>query len=355
MSFAAVFLMPLGCAPLSAERPKAALARFPIGLYSVEDPDQLGPVQEAGFDAFVAAPSEDAKLPALAAAAKRRGMRMLVPVYRGPLEVPRSKTAGWPVDAWHLMDEPDVNDLSPEALRKRSEDVRAWDPQRLQSFVIGDAAAAARYADIADILMLDWYPVPHLKLDSVADQADAAVAALPPSKPFWMVLQAFDWKEEPQRDPSKPRVGRFPTHGEIRLMTYLAILHGAKGLFYFRLQHPAGGTLFDEPELWQAVTRVTQELKALQPMLEGGRAAILPFPPNPDSVEAKAWTFRGRTYVVILNRKEGVSQRVPDELLEARWRPLFEPRRDPKELLIKVGDGWYLPSQRVLVLESRLF
>ena len=203
--------------------------------------------------------------------------------------------------------------------------------------------------------MVDWYPVPHLKLDSVADQADAAVRALPAGKPLWMVLQAFDWMEEPQRDPSKPRIGRFPTHAEIRLMSYLSILHGAKGLFYFRLQRSGGGTLLDEPELWQAVSRVTRELKSLQPILEGGAAVPLPFPPNPDSVEARAWRYRGRTYVIVLNRKDDISQRIPEELLNPRWRPLFEPRRDPKDLLPKVGDAWYLPPHRVLVFESRLF
>jgi hypothetical protein len=45
---------------------------------------------------------------------------------------------------------------------------------------------------------------------------------------------------------------------------------------------------------------------------------------------------------------------VPGEALEAAWRPLFEARRDPRELLTKYEDAYYLKPYQVLVLESRL-
>jgi hypothetical protein len=46
--------------------------------------------------------------------------------------------------------------------------------------------------------------------------------------------------------------------------------------------------------------------------------------------------------------------KVPAELLQPRWRPLFEMRRYQKELLTKWGEDYYLAPTRVLVLESRL-
>ena len=52
--------------------------------------------------------------------------------------------------------------------------------------------------------------------------------------------------------------------------------------------------------------------------------------------------------------KPKAMQLVPEALLAMHWRPLFETRRYQKELLKKVGEGFYLPPYRVLVFESRL-
>ena len=62
----------------------------------------------------------------------------------------------------------------------------------------------------------------------------------------------------------------------------------------------------------------------------------------------------GRDYVVVLNRRKETLELIPKTLLDSHWRPLFEIRRDPRDLLTKVGDDWYLPPYRVLVFESRL-
>jgi hypothetical protein len=45
---------------------------------------------------------------------------------------------------------------------------------------------------------------------------------------------------------------------------------------------------------------------------------------------------------------------VPEEALEPGWRPLFEARRDPRELLKKYMGAYYLKPYQALVLESRL-
>ncbi|MBI5210970.1 MAG: hypothetical protein HY927_13455 [Elusimicrobia bacterium] len=336
-----------GCATMRDADPQAALRRFPIGIYNVSDPGLLPSLKENGFDTFMAVADGDGQ-ERLAKAARRHGMRMVLSP--GPaLEGPAGATKGWPILAWYLQDEPDVNKVSPETLAERSERVRGRDPGRLRTFVVGSGAAAAKYGSIGDVLMLDWYPVPHRPLETVEEQIELAARSLPKGKPLWMVVQAFDWRE----DASKPAVGRFPTHEEIRFMSYLSILSGAKGLFYFRLQKPGGKTLLDYPELWQALTKVTREIKLLQPVLENGRLAPLPFQPTWDGPRAMAWRFRGRDYLVIANRKKTVYQRVPDELLLPEWRPLFSQRRDAREFLSPIGKGFYLRPHQVLVLESR--
>lgn len=330
---AAAAVIVLGGAHLLLSRPRSALERFPIGIYGVESPEDLPIVKEAGFDSFVA----EGPLPELAEPARALGLRMLAaPEPSGPAPSRR-----WPVDAWYLADEPDVNGVSPEALAGMSRRARAWDAPRAQVFTLGEGAQAARYGGLGDIVMLDWYPVPHLKLDSVADQLDAARRSLPPGKPLWMVLQAFDWRGEAQKDPAKPRVGRFPDHAEIRFMSHLAIIHGARGLFFFSFRRN-GEALPARPELWQAVSRVSRELRILQPILEHGREISSPLAKEA-GFESKAWRYRGRTYLIAANRT-GKSAALPEELRKS-WRALFEARSAPRESL--------KPCQAT-VLESRL-
>lgn len=329
------------------------LPRFPIGIYGPADPSVLPQLRAAGFDAYHTYAFSPDTLKDLAAEARRLGMRLVI-YPNDAMKHPLSIAKEWPVAAWYLEDEPEANQVSPEKLMAFSADVRRWDPGRPQTFVIGEGSAAKRFAAIGDVLMLDWYPVPHLPLDSVAEQLDTVLSAVPKGKPVWMVVQAFDWRDSVQRDPKKPRVGRFPTHAEIRFMSYLAVMHGARGLFYYRLQkgEAAVETLLEYPELWQAVSRVAREMGAMKPIFAANRLVALPFASDTVSPEARAWEFGGRLYVVLANRSSTASARVPDMLLTGQWRPLFEMRRDPRELLEKQPDGFYLSPLRVMVFEG---
>lgn len=323
------------------------MARFPIGIYGVNDPKQLAKLKEDGFDSFHTG-SDPVLLAALAKEAKRLGMRMVAhpDTVR---EADQSLTRGWPIDAWYLVDEPDVIKMSSSALRGLSEKTRSWDPERPQTFVIGQGSPAKVYGEIGDILMMDWYPVPHKAADSVADQIDLVMGVIPKEKPFWMVVQAYDWADE-VKDPIKLKGLRFPTQSEIRFMSYLSVLHGARGLFYFSLGKK-GKTLFDYPELWQSVASVAREMKSMQPVFGQGRLVQLPFQPVVN-LEARAWRHRGRDYVVILNRRGKFLQKVPDVLLERSWRLLGEARRDARDLLKPYGEAWYLRPYQVMVFEG---
>lgn len=328
--------------------PRAALTRFPIGIYGVNDPKHLERLKEDGFDSFHTYSSDPVLLAALAKEANRRGMRMVI--YPDKVrEADLALTRDWPVDAWYLIDEPDVMKMSSTALQALSDKTRAWDPIRPQTFVIGQGAPARLYGGVADILMMDWYPVPHKPTDSVADQIDLVMAAIPTDKPFWMVVQAYDWADE-IASPTKQKGLRFPNHSEIRFMSYLSVLHGARGLFYFTLGKK-GKTLFEYPELWQAVARVSREMKAMQPIFERGTPINLPFVPDVN-LEARAWRYHGRDYVVILNRRRQFQQKVPEALLRREWRPLAEVRRDARELLKPAHGAYYLKPYQVMVFES---
>jgi hypothetical protein len=320
---------------------------FPIGTFVVQEPEALTGLEKAGFNAVQIYNQDPARLEAMSRTARRHGLKLLAHPFK--LMEAGAPPKDFPMLAWYLYDEPDVHKMSAPELCALWNKVKAWSPDTPGAFVVGDGRKAAQYKDCGDIMMVDWYPVPHYPLESAGEHV-ALTKAAAGKKPVWAVLQAMEWKDYSK----KPRGSRFPTYGELRFMTYHSILMGAQGIWYFAFTKPDGTTLDKHPEHWHWLTSVTRELASLRPIFERGKPAHLPFPPNPDGPLAKAWRYHGRDYVILANPRKDASLRVPDELLQMRWRPLFETRRYQKELLHKVGQAWYLPPYRVMVFESRL-
>lgn len=98
----------------------------------------------------------------------------------------------------------------------------------------------------------------------------------------------------------------------------------------------------------------TADYASLLPVLEGGRHLDLPFTPPQDAWSARALTYRGRDYLVLVNPAGNRLWKAPDLALEPRWRALYAPRRDPREALRLANAAYYLNPNQVLVLESRL-
>lgn len=339
---------------MGCSRSSVPESRFPIGIYDVSEARHLPRLRRLGFDSFHSSSQDPAVLSRLAHEARRQKMDMVIYPESVIPSTFSSLAAKWPVAAWYIVDEPGVKKWPERRLRRVNDEVKAWSSGRRTTFVIGEGARAKDYGGVGDILMLDWYPVPHLPLESVSDQLDAARAHLPDGKPIWAVVQAFDWRDYAQRDPRKRRTGRFPNYLEIRFMSYAAVVHGAEGIYYFTLRKPGGRTLLDVPEELQAVTRVVSELRSLQPILEKGVPSVLPFEAPERKIEAKAWRYKSRVYLIVLNRSGKAPARIPNELLDSRWRPLFERRREAKELLLQRDGSWYIRPYQVLVFESRL-
>ena len=74
-----------------------------------------------------------------------------------------------------------------------------------------------------DIAMTDPYPVPR-SVTGVSDYVDEIGRQFRFEKSVWLVPQAFGGSEMWPREPSAK---------ELRVMTYLGLLHGARGIQYF--------------------------------------------------------------------------------------------------------------------------
>lgn len=317
-------------------------ADFPLGFYGVGAPAELAALKAAGFDTFHTYAQDPARLAALAAEARKLGLKMVAypdRVLGSPFE---KEARRWPVLAWYLYDEPEVTKLPLAKLQELEARVKAWDKKQKTVFVMGEGVAAFTFGGVGDALMVDWYPVPHLTLESVGEQVamtSAGAAVTDPArkgKPVWAVLQAFDWAGYPQK--RSPKVGGFPTFDQVRYMTWLAVARGASGVFYFTLNGSDGVPLPQRPERWDIYSRAAAEVNGFRKVLEKGKPAALPAGLDP-AFAARAWRQGGRDYLLLLNPTGAALPLAPVK----DWRPLFEASRYLPETL---------SSRKALLLEK---
>ncbi|MGH7391858.1 MAG: hypothetical protein ACREM3_20740 [Candidatus Rokuibacteriota bacterium] len=123
---------------------------------------------------------------------------------------------------------------------------------------------APLWRDAADVLGLDPYPITkargqnHLAL--VGEWTRLGQEAVQGSRPLWMVLQFFPLTG----------AGGWPTQEELRAMSWMAIVEGAQGLFYWSFGARGLGWVKDTAQRerhWRDLVRVTREIKALEPVL----------------------------------------------------------------------------------------
>ncbi|MDD5208187.1 MAG: hypothetical protein PHV36_02255 [Elusimicrobiales bacterium] len=316
----------LGLAALSPFA--AAAGDFPLGFYGITGPKELGVLKEAGFNCFHTYTQDPERLAALAAEAKKLDLKMVAYPDRVIDSSYTKEAKRWPVLAWYLYDEPEVRKFPLASLEQMDKRVKDWSSAAKTVFVMGEGVAAFNYGGVADMLMVDWYPVPHLRLESVGEQiamAKAGAAIKDPSrqnKPVWAVLQAFDWIGYPQK--RQPPVGGFPTFEQVRFMTYLAIARGAEGIFYFTYTGSDGVPLPNRPERWGTYQRMAAELNALMPVLKKGKPGVLPAGLDAN-LASRALKQGGKNYIILLNASEAP---LPLNLeVLSPYRPLFEQNR----------------------------
>ncbi|MBM4050450.1 MAG: hypothetical protein FJ279_35595, partial [Planctomycetes bacterium] len=145
--------------------------------------------------------------------------------------------------AWYLNDELPPSYLP--RLRARYQLVKELDPDHPTWIVhyYSDAKSLAPYADTTDVLGVDPYPIASKPVTYVSTMVKAANQAVRGHRGLWVVPQAFAWWQcvpelrQKKRPPTAEELEkkRAPTIPEMRCMTYLALIHGAKGIIYYSL------------------------------------------------------------------------------------------------------------------------
>lgn len=248
---------------------------FPIGLYAVGDTNDFAAVRAAGFNVvtgpasrkfFAAAQANGLKI--LASPGTTAGPKFDAAKARATVTSLGAHPALW---AWYLVDEPDLNLISPAQVRAAHACVKSLCPAKPTALVLYRGDSAQHFANIADVTMLDRYPIPWLPLANFGQHVEMARLALPPEKPLVAVIQAFDWNTDraslhaEQHTPLRP-----PTEAELRAMTYDALARGANGLFYFAFD-TGRWKIREQPETWDGLKRVVAEVNERLPLFRAGQ------------------------------------------------------------------------------------
>ena len=238
-------------------------AEYPVGIYSVGSSANLSNVAAAGFN-LVTGPAEIDYLDA----AQRNGLKVLASPgssagesfdgarARSTIALFDRHPALW---SWYLIDEPDMQRVSPDSVKEAHSALKRAGAIKPTSLVLYKGDESQWYGNIADITMVDRYPVPWLPLSNFSQHIHKARLATDPSRPVIAVIQSFDWAAHQSVLPGEENL-RPPTEYELRNMTYSALARGANGIFYYSY----ADMLLKErkyPELWAALKRVVKEVR----------------------------------------------------------------------------------------------
>jgi len=217
--------------------------------------------------------------------------------------------------AWYTNDELGLEWIP--KLKERYDLVRSLDPNHPTYQALCRPAEFEEYFETLDVIGPDPYPIPRHPVSMVAEWIDKAREAMRGIKPIWAILQVFSWRVYSGR-----REDRDPTYEEERCMTYLALIHGAKGVLYysyydlFTIDRKAG--LKASEELFRSrfgnLRRLAGELNRITPLILFGEPVELEFESSGD-LHLKAMRYNGSLFVMAANAGESRSElriKLPD-------------------------------------------
>ncbi len=262
--------MVLGALLLAAGCRHASPPFYPLGIYSVRSTNDFAAISAAGFT-VVSGPAE----PGYLGAARTAGLRVLASFGTragGKFDEAKAREAVARFDrhpalwAWYLADEPDLNGVSPPQVERAHRALKRAGAGKPTALVLSKGYEALHYAPIADITMIDYYPISWLPLAAFPKQVRQARLALGRSRPMVAVIQAFDWSRYPAfHFPEKDL--RAPTPEELRCMAYAALVCRATGRFFY----PFNDGCWDmrrEPRMWEALCGLVTEIRERQPLFQ---------------------------------------------------------------------------------------
>lgn len=302
---------------------------FPFGFYYVsfysrDDAKRLDAVRkiaEAGFN-VMHVPLDLNDGPLLDEAARNR-VYILGEFNADPLSVVNRYENKPAILGWNIADDCDNGKKTPDEILQFHKRVKAADPQHTTYLSGGYPDRIGQCMNSANLVGMQSYPVNFEPLSSTDYSISRAVEAAPSNRPIIANLQTFAWEGS-----------RAPTPGEVRNMTYQALVNGVKGVIYYTYRDSTWD-LSSNPELWNGIKSLVPEIKKLNPILLNGD--LTKISTGVEDIFAGIWTYQERKVIVALNtsgsRTKQVSIALPRGTNEAQ--AMFSNR--PSGMVVRDG------------------
>jgi hypothetical protein len=173
------------------------------------------------------------------------------------------------VVGYYVQDEPPIT-AQPETFHQYSL-LKGGDPSGFSVAAIDHPRDLWAWKDTMDVIGVDPYPLVLASGNDIAEVADwtrAAYQAGHGARPVWTVIQFFQLTV----------AGAWPTQQQLHDMSWMAIVEGATGLFYWSYGVRALYDVKDPAEkaaLYQELINVTTEIKSLEPVLLSPDALVI--------------------------------------------------------------------------------
>ena len=173
------------------------------------------------------------------------------------------------VVGYYVQDEPPIT-AQPETFHQYSL-LKGGDPSGFSVAAIDHPRDLWAWKDTMDVIGVDPYPLVLASGNDIAEVADwtrAAYQAGHGARPVWTVIQFFQLTV----------AGAWPTQQQLHDMSWMAIVEGATGLFYWSYGVRALYDVKDPAEkaaLYQELINVTTEIKSLEPVLLSPDAPVI--------------------------------------------------------------------------------
>ena len=129
--------------------------------------------------------------------------------------------------SFYVNDEPEIHSASEGEAEDIQRIIKQHFPQAATNMAIVRPQTIPFYEKGADYFMLDQYPVPHMPMAWLSESMDEAALHVGRDR-LQSVIQAFG--DEQQAEGGWPRL---PTLEEMRCLTFLSIVHGSRGIYFF--------------------------------------------------------------------------------------------------------------------------
>lgn len=197
--------------------------------------------------------------------------------------------------SWYINDEPDGQGRPVKVLEDAYQLIRKLDPYHPVSIVFMLPAKANEFRNTMDIAMTDPYPIPG-PADNVLGYINQYSRAYQYEKSVWLVPQAFGGQEMWSRE---------PTAQEIRLMTYMGLVSGVKGIQYY--VHAPGNINPQSVAAWSACSNIAVETAQMTSFLLSADAAPAVHTSDP-KILTKAFRYKDNLLIIAVNNENTPKQ-----------------------------------------------